>query len=954
MLGDDIKNLQSDVPTVIESPDLWRHSDAVASPMSDSPTDQDPGVSGPNPMRALQRLGWPSSRVVEFNALDPRMVDGRREAVWSWILMGLVLINGGVAFGAFSLASKVFFDLAPSQQVLAGLLVGALVAFIDWMIISWHPSLPRWFVAGEPKPPIRATIATVVGLTASALTMLGLIAYRPDLHWAGHALYAGAAGPAAAAVTWATWGLLEKNGMTAQPVAAMPRMPGFLQRLAPFAVRLLLTAFLGLVVGTGLSVVMNEEAVEQARDLIARDAALADVQSRYDDEFEAETTTYSAAVTAATTRQKLADSLATRILGQSDLVGARRADLTAAEEKSAFERSPESGQRGGEGLRLARLVEEAARTSYEDANAALSALQDEAAALAEEAVPPLVAPIQRAATVDDVTPEDLQAARDGATGLAATLAALEKAAEVQNWPWWLKWGPELVIFVVDMIPVLLKLLLGYQRPEMRTWGRDVEETLEDHAGVAPLFYARAQKQVVAEVEVSSARDLAMADGTAQLEIVAAVAKVNLQTQKELAERVGRAELEIAAMVAAVELQTQRELVAMAARAKLEDARRAPTLRQDEAPSEADASAVRVTDRVRSAAVTNKNPRPPIPEVRITVQGQHYLLGPLVSAQDVTSRNDVRVAVRVPPGDASIAIPDVNGLVTRCVVVKTKGRDVSESDWQRMSHAHTNMDPNGERFHVLDDGRLVHTSYYPRGDLARYLNQLHLEDIQIPYREAARWTMNVAEELRRIHDGDHVHGDVKASNTLVKGAMQVNQPRIAAVLFQPLVLVDFDTLTKAGTDLIGCSMTDAAPEVLDELSPTYYRASFSADVFAAGALLFYTLTGRPINSLIAQGPLDEVNWEGWQARYARNIDATLAKAGTIPDRLAKILSATLAPDPAHRCTAADLVDMIEETIPSLTGTYPAPNCGGVLPPPGLGPELLDVFRQLNYNIQGVSK
>jgi hypothetical protein len=167
-------------------------------------------------------------------------------------------------------------------------------------------------------------------------------------------------------------------------------------------------------------------------------------------------------------------------------------------------------------------------------------------------------------------------------------------------------------------------------------------------------------------------------------------------------------------------------------------------------------------------------------------------------------------------------------------------------------------------------------------------------------EVVRIGRDLASALAAVHDAGLVHGDVKASNTMLEDGAA---PRRA-------VLVDFGSADKPPAEdeipayAIGTPLT-MAPEVLEGRA-----ASASSDVYGLGATLFRLLTGRyPVE---AQS-IDELK----HAHASRQRLGLRATAPNVSSRLARAIDRALEPDPAQRWPNAHTLQRALEDVADPT-------------------------------------
>ena len=198
---------------------------------------------------------------------------------------------------------------------------------------------------------------------------------------------------------------------------------------------------------------------------------------------------------------------------------------------------------------------------------------------------------------------------------------------------------------------------------------------------------------------------------------------------------------------------------------------------------------------------------------------------------------------------------------------------------------------------------------------------------LPAAAVAAIGADVARALAAVHAVGLVHRDVKPSNILfdASGAARLADFGIA----RAGGVTGVDDVTATG-DLVG-TLRFLAPEVLAG-SP----ATPAADVWALGAVLYESMTGRP--------PFDASSPAALVASQ-HSIPARSAPRG---DALSDAIEAMLAPDPAARPSASDAAATLARLAPAgdrsqdLTVVTPAPALVGspvrlATPPPAPAPD-----------------
>lgn len=929
--------------------------------------------------------------VLTLNGIDPSTARSSSEVVLPTILMAFVVANACVATFFFALASKVFFnDLVRDQQVIAGLVIGLIVGMVDWLIISWHPSLPGWYISGSRVLPVRLLAAKSIALAAAmgALVWLATMSIDPPLHWyqqvplaASTALIVGVA--AAVVLQW-------RFGGTTLPDGIYPRMPAGVEKIPSFLIRLLLTVTLAFVVGFGISVVSNADAVEQGRLLVAQDAAVQRKQRAENERYDTAKEEYPTLVEAVRSQNS---ARAAEIKRLTDLRDDQ--EETAAEKLVALNEAIERREREREipglaGLEAAKRAQESAQDAKDAADAKLAETEDLlAAATLKEILDEPPVPERATFDVTDLDPVDVDL--DAVQGIAGTWSSLHKAAEDQGWPWWALWGPEIVVLIIDMIPVLLKLTSGYQPAEQRGWRRSCQEL---------------EAEILDELESQADRRAAIELASTQSAAEQGVAEAQRAARVDAAEVEGRgmhdvAEVRRAAQVSVAEIESEglvevaRLQAAMRLKAAQTDAPRATDSATSSFAEEGTSCASQIIREIldnptADGAIHSENPSsfeddlawmetptrtprdewfgdPQLPEDQVvTAGGQRYFLGPqLSSSSQGESMNDVHVAVQIPGQGAKLSLVDTTDVTSRCVVVKTRGPEVDSRTWEMILNTYqspiAHVTNPLARCTISDDDRLVNANYYPRTDLDHYLGMLQAAGIKVRYSQAASWGLNLCSNLRELHRVKRSHNDVKPGNILVTGLMTLRGSSLDGDPIGDLILGDIDLASEVG-ERSPNTPEWAAPETLDHDSPHWGRSSLEADVFSAGAVLLYILTGLHVNQMIAlQGqpnhpPIDyrAEPLHGWMEHYSTVFSSCMRSLTEgIPRGLADTLVRMLAPNPSDR----PLVDEAEQLLGEArfsggAGTFSIHIGRAIEPPVGLGPELIQTFETLGYNLNGV--
>ena len=958
-----------------------------------------------------------SRLVLTLNGIDSSTVRSTSEVILPAILLAFVAANAIVAALFFGLASKVFFnDLEGYEQIIAGLVIGLIVGMVDWLIISWHPSLPGWYVSGSRVVPVRLLAAKSVSVAAvmGLLVWLATMSIEPQWEWFQRATLAGLAAfvsglGTAVLLQWRFGGEVLSDGI-------YPSMPSGVEKIPSFLIRLLLTLTLAAVVGFGISVVANAAAVEQGRLLVAQDAAVQRLQEDEDAKYHDEMDRYDQEVARVKKANEERVAEIERLTGQ---VGSQREEVADAEatykealaETRCQKSASCSGFAGGRGLDRAISAEEKALEARGAAIAALGTLNDQLIAAQKRSLEeqPEV-PVRTIVTKEDVGPEDVDV--EAVQGIAATADSLHRAAEEQDWPWWALWGPEIFVLVLDMIPVLLKLISGYQPAEQLTWRRTCRELeteslkeLEGQgAGRAAITLAAIQSagnQDVAKAKWAALLDAAAVEGRAFMDVAevqraaqVSVAKIDSQSLVEEARIRATARLN-AAQAATTEPTGVRE-GAVDAEASSDTATQSVKVqdgRQQGTASRGGVGGGGHGSRSERSSFNQNGATPDLPTNRSTrgatasgtghdpvwaedghvdgeifdVGAQSFLLGPTLSRQASERRQVVRLAVQLAgsPGREMIKPEQVRD---KCVVVKLRGAEMSAESWARVVAPHR-RDVFGDfsiRSRIVDGAQeeiIVDKRYVPRMDLERYVGFLKRKGMHIPYRQVATWAQDVVRYIEQLHDSEAAHCDLKPANILVKGDMEIgrNELRGSGKDLGFLRVTDFDTLAAFGQRTTGTPGW-AAPEFIDPDDPAHQKASAAADLFGVGGILFFLLTGERPNTLVYKvgggdiGYFVATKWiPGWQRLYATHsptvLRGTLSRRG-IPAPLENLVLRCLAPRPQDRPTAAEVREDLSEMMPGLRGKFLASSAEDQPDLLGYGPEVVKTLQRAGYMIEGV--
>ncbi|WP_193311449.1 serine/threonine-protein kinase [Georgenia satyanarayanai] len=164
----------------------------------------------------------------------------------------------------------------------------------------------------------------------------------------------------------------------------------------------------------------------------------------------------------------------------------------------------------------------------------------------------------------------------------------------------------------------------------------------------------------------------------------------------------------------------------------------------------------------------------------------------------------------------------------------------------------------------------------------------LDDGPVPPTEAMRIGHGVADALAAVHGAGVVHADVKPANVVLTD--------------DTVVLVDFG-VAAASQDDAGPVTFGTAPYMAPEQVASA-PATPASDVYALGCLLTATLTGRP--PFTADSPTEVL-----QHHVRASAPRLRELLPDVPARLDDLVARMLDKDPAARCSAAEVRDLLAE-------------------------------------------
>ena len=195
---------------------------------------------------------------------------------------------------------------------------------------------------------------------------------------------------------------------------------------------------------------------------------------------------------------------------------------------------------------------------------------------------------------------------------------------------------------------------------------------------------------------------------------------------------------------------------------------------------------------------------------------------------------------------------------------------------------------------------------------------------LPVREVQLLGLQLAEALTEAHDHGIVHRDLKPSNLMVtpEGRLKVLDFGLARQLAPatelPTSELEADTWSRTASGLIAGTPAYMAPEQIagDELEPT-------ADVYAAGCVLYELLTGRPPHVGASTAEL--------LRRSLTEIPRPVAELRPdVPPGLAEVVTRALAREPGKRFADGRALAHALREAEFPTERPPRPPAGGIRP------------------------
>ncbi len=236
---------------------------------------------------------------------------------------------------------------------------------------------------------------------------------------------------------------------------------------------------------------------------------------------------------------------------------------------------------------------------------------------------------------------------------------------------------------------------------------------------------------------------------------------------------------------------------------------------------------------------------------------------------------------------------------RMVAIKVLHRQwredpVTRERFRREARAAAELDHPG-LVRTLDFGQLADGREFTAMELVEgvSLSRMLAEHGPLPWRQAVRIGIELAEALAHAHRAGFVHRDVKPSNVMIEGG-DLEAGRVRLLDLGIARRVDGrggQTLTAHGVAL--GTPRYAAPEQLRG-----ERVTPASDLYALGALLYRTLTGRPPYDGRSFAQVAEAQREGPPPRPSE------LAPGRVPGLLDRIVLSLLAIHPEERPASAD--------------------------------------------------
>ncbi|MER7460632.1 protein kinase [Micromonospora sp. NPDC126480] len=191
---------------------------------------------------------------------------------------------------------------------------------------------------------------------------------------------------------------------------------------------------------------------------------------------------------------------------------------------------------------------------------------------------------------------------------------------------------------------------------------------------------------------------------------------------------------------------------------------------------------------------------------------------------------------------------------------------------------------------------------------------------LPWPDAVRMAGQVAGALAAAHHIGVVHRDVKPGNVM----LTVTGAKVLDFGIAALAGPDHPLAGQTGELLLG-TPAYFAPE---RMRPG--RPNPASDVYALGALLYRTVTGR--------GPLPVDSWQDAVSVHARGVPVPPPDVPGLPADVARLILACLVADPARRPTAAQVAAHLRAVRPTDPPTAVLPSHRA--PVPAHPPTLVD--------------